>query len=180
MTLGDSKTTPQEYSITLADLLTNPWRVGVERPAEIAVGGATTAHWAANIDAALAARTDRPDKILINLGVNDLPTWPSGQADTVSNFRYILDALHTWSPASEIGIMRFWQRTYDEECDEFAEILLPQIRDGYEAFTREGPDERVFLENGDNGTTLTDDGLHPNAAGNLVTAAEWLAWIDAI
>jgi hypothetical protein len=36
-----------------------------------------------------------------------------------------------------------------------------------------GPDERVFLENGDDGASMTDDGVHPNALGEYRSAQEW-------
>jgi lysophospholipase L1-like esterase len=35
-----------------------------------------------------------------------------------------------------------------------------------------GPDRRVYLEGGDDGVTYTSDGVHPNAAGASLEAAQ--------
>ena len=43
------------------------------------------------------------------------------------------------------------------------------------AWAHLGPDERAFLENGDDGVTYTTEGVHPNAAGYALTAAQWQA-----
>jgi hypothetical protein len=44
---------------------------------------------------------------------------------------------------------------------------------GYLSAVQNGPDEAVFLENGDNGATYMNDDVHPNHGGYMLTAKKW-------
>jgi lysophospholipase L1-like esterase len=90
----DSLGWPTHLVVNMRTLTGGLWR---ELPARYAVGGLTTAAAAAGIDAQLASRTDTPYYVLILLGANDLS---AVEADWKTNYRYILDAVHTkWSAA---------------------------------------------------------------------------------
>lgn len=164
MAIGDSKTANRRWSPYLVDLLTDGGaRVGVERPSEIAQGGATTATIAGLIDAALATRFDDPTIVFCNVGVNDFGV--IDPEDTVTNYRAILTSLRSWTDAP-IGIMRPWKEGSDAAADEFADVLLPDIMDGFENIFI-GPDEREYLP------ANTADGIHPTPAGYELTAQLW-------
>lgn len=158
----------------------------IEYPTRIAAGGTTVRTWAAAIDASLAASVGTPEHILCNLGVNDTRVEPRDFGPTfdwttwVTNYLYIIDAFHTKWPLAKIYIMRPWCATADVATRpvDFAEmdnVQIPAIVAARSTFVFVGPDERVFLENGDNGATNTSDGVHPNVAGNALTAQQWRA-----
>lgn len=131
---------------------------------------------ATNINGYLAAYPTLlgdPQFVLINIGVNNA-AGVSGSMDetTVKNaFLAVLDAIHTkWSDVP-VYAMRVWGRNADANCD-LIDGWIDEVV-ALRAWAHLGPDERVFLENGDNGVTYTADGVHPNAAGYALTAAQW-------
>ena len=143
-----------------------------ERPYRIATGGITTAGMAAIIDARLAASVGVPKFVLINLGANDSMDAGS-EAAWKTNMGYIVDAIHVAYPSAKVYLTRVWLRAAGMvNCDRFAGWIadLCAARPGW---LLPGVDERVFLENGDDGATYTSDGLHPNAAGYALEAARW-------
>lgn len=140
----------------------------------IAVGGVSTAARKAVIDAELASTACvEPRAVLVNLGVNDLGNNPI-EATWKADYGYILDAFHAkWSDA-QVYCMRVWDSNPAHVAD--IALLAEWIGDLVAArsgWANVGPDERVFLENGDNGATFTTDGVHPNAAGYILTGREW-------
>jgi lysophospholipase L1-like esterase len=142
----------------------------------IADGGATAATTAGTIDASLAAYSSTVDQVrwvLLNIGANDANDGVT-EANWKTNYGYILDAIHAKWPNALLYVMRPWTRGYDAVCDDFAAWIgdLVTARAGW-AFL--GPDERDFLENGDDGVTYTVDGTHPTTAGYALTAAQWQA-----
>lgn len=112
------------------------------------------------------------DFVLFTVGANDAndvldeTTW-KGQIG------YILDALHTRFANARVGMALPWRRGYDAECD----VLAAWITDVVAArspWAFIGPDERIYLEGGDDGATMTYDGVHPGDLGDLEAAREWL------
>ncbi len=173
---GDSATLNSTYNVYLIALLTNQrsqqlWR---QTPAMIAVGGRTVATAQDAIDAELAVASGTPDVILFNLGKNDV-----GGALVEANWKadlgYILDAMHTKWASATVVIMRAWRQGYEAECDNLATWINTVIAS--RSWCALGPDERVFLENGDDGATYTSDGIHPNDAGSRITATQWALYI---
>jgi lysophospholipase L1-like esterase len=84
---------------------------------------------------------------------------------------YVLAAVHTKWPACQIYIMRPWRRGEAADCNTLATWIADIV--ALLDYAHEGPDERVFLENGDDGATYTSDGIHPNEAGSALTAQQW-------
>lgn len=169
---GDSATAGSNFPIYFAawmgnNRLTQLWR---EYPLRIAVGGQTVASAQNAIDSDLAAAVGTPDVILFNLGKNDAggvlteATWKSDLA-------YILDAFHAQWNDVQVYLMRAWRRNTESNCDLMAAWISDVIAS--RSWCHLGPDERVYLENGDDGTTYTTDGIHPNDAGQRLTAIQW-------
>ncbi len=134
-----------------------------------------------NIDTLLAARPQTPEHIMFNLGANDV----DGDSHDVlsdgtgalwtTNLTYIVDALHTKWSAAQIYFMRPWERgdaTKQSKLD-LIDTIIQSVIAGRD-YCHLGPDERGFLENGDDGTTYTSDGTHPNELGQRLTAAKWV------
>lgn len=182
MPFGDSKSVygtlwPSELEKLL---ITSTGRYWHEPTARIAVSGTTVALRRASIDADLAMRdSPAPDYILIDLGVNDMGTdlWPmpasQAKQDTwVANYQYLIDALHTKYPSARIGLMRVWRRGYTDSNNLVDDTLLPLVIAG-RSWAFLGPDCRVVIENGDDGVTYTSDGIHYNAAGQVIIAQAW-------
>lgn len=169
MGVGDSKTgAATGYFVTLA--ATDPPLY--ERPPRLATTGWRMADVYGAIDAALAARVDSPAYVLCNIGVNDASHFGElVEATWKMQYRYVVDAIHTRWPAAAIYLARVWERGFGADCDTvdgwIADVIVGR------PFCHVGIDERVYLENGDDGVTYTADGVHPNAAGYVLTAAEW-------
>lgn len=174
--VGDSKTEGVVGSLTtvtrtLWELRDRDRGKYFEKPDRYAISGQNTAQMQAGVDAALASRTDAPDLVLYNLGANDVIAMPV-EATWKANTLYIWDAYHAKWPNAQIWVMRPWRRTYGTECNTLATWIADVIA-LRSSFVHTGPDERVFLENGDDGVTYTSDGVHPNTAGQYLTAREW-------
>lgn len=167
---GDSKTTAAGYP-PLLETAINATRGLDYRVTVGSVGGATVAIRAASIAADLAALPLRVNDVLINLGSNDVSALPA-EATWKADLSAILDAMHTQWPSAKVYVMRPWRRDYATECDSLA-TWIADVISTRSAWALVGPDERVFLENGDDGVTYATDGVHPNAAGYALTAAQW-------
>ena len=116
-----------------------------------------------------------PAYILIGLGKNDI----SGVYGTLNATDWqnalgeIVDYMHAKFPQARIGIVRPWRRVENGQLDAMCDTWIPNVVNARPAFCFLGPDERVFIENGDDGVTYTGDGTHPNDAGYALLAAEW-------
>ena len=146
----------------------NAW---TQKPTGISRGGATTITFATTVDADIAACVGVPHYVLINLGANDVGA-AMVENDVKTAYGYILDAYHTAWPRAWIGVMQVWRRDCDDNCDLF-NSWLGTIVAARSSWAHLGPDERIFLEGGDDGATYTVEGVHPNAAGYALTAAGW-------
>ena len=140
----------------------------------IAVGGRTVASAQDAVDTELAAITSTIHAILFNLGKNDADD-ALVAVDWKADLAYILDAMHTKWPSAIISIMKPWRRDYLTPCNNMVtwigEVIASRLWCSY------GPDERIFLEGGDNGVTYTDDGVHPNATGEVLTGQQWAQYV---
>lgn len=171
MPYGDSKT----RALTAGDWV-NQTMTGSsyrEYPCRIAVSGRTVASAYAAVDAELADKEGAPDYVLWNLGVNDAVT--AGDESTwKTQVQYIIDAMVSRWPNVSIYIMRVWYRSNPTKT--------AMINGWYDDIVAanpttcfDGPDESVWLENGDNGVTYTTDGTHYSAAGQAECAAQWIS-----
>jgi lysophospholipase L1-like esterase len=163
---GDSKTEAGQYQTALTQLANVS---GVN----LGVGARTAATGATEIAAELATLTYTPDKILFNLGANDVAALPA-EATWKADMGTILDAMNAKWPSAQIYIMRPWKRDEAADCNSLA-TWIGDIVTARSTYCHLGPDERVFLEGGDDGATYTADGIHPNAAGYTLTANQWIS-----
>jgi lysophospholipase L1-like esterase len=142
----------------------------VERPN---LSGLTVANAKARVDADLLRVPGwQPRYCLLNFGANDASAMPE-EAAFKTNYLYIIDALRAKWPNTRVGLMRAWKRNEDADCDTLAGWIGDVV--ALRSFCFLGPDERVFLKGSDNGVTYTTDGIHPNHAGYVLTAAQWQA-----
>lgn len=139
----------------------------------IASDGTTVAYWAANIDTMLSdIGIEIPKSIFVNLGVNEQSSLPA-EATWKTNYQYCIDAFHTkWSSAT-IYISKPWKRGYTTEANTMAGWVDDLIA-ANPGVASAGHDERTWLENGDNGVTMTYDGVHYSAAGIAEIIDQWL------
>lgn len=172
-TVGDSKTSPGTYQTTLLkNLLGSTGFKWLKTSPRFAVGGYDTDDMATYVTANLSASYGpAPDYILINLGANDVSAMPL-EADWKADYGGILDAFNIKWPSAKIYCMRVWRRGAAADCNTLAGWLATVVA-ARSTFAFLGPDERIFLENGDDGVTYTADGVHPNAAGYVLTATQW-------
>jgi hypothetical protein len=118
------------------------------------------------IDADLAAITTQHDRVLFNLGVNDIAVGLPAQAQWESDAGYILDAFHAKFPLAKVYVMRVYNQAYPAESDTLDGWVgnVVAARPGWALL---GPDERTFLPG-----NLADD-VHPTDAGYVLTAQQW-------
>jgi len=141
----------------------------------IAVSGYTWANWATNIAASLAATTVGTEcvaEVLIDLGVNDV-TLGATEAQLKADAATVMDALHAKWPRARIGVAHPWKRGSTAALATLSGWLDAVMADGRSTWTFAGPDEAVWLEGGDDGATMTSDGVHYSAAGQAENAAQW-------
>lgn len=143
-----------------------------ERPARYSLGGGTSVTIESALTGQLSSRAHVADYVLVNIGANDA-TAGTSEANFKTAYGSILDKCHTKYPAAEIHCMLVWVRDYLSQCNSINTWIAAVIADGRSSWAFVGPDERVFLEGGDNGVTYTADGVHPNHAGYLLTAQKW-------
>ncbi len=166
--VGDSKTANGDvgYYHYFLSLTTGARRW----PSMTAGGGRSTATLQTLIDAELAARTAIPDVVLYNMGANDTTfdaAWKNSTA-------YIVDAIHAKWPNAPVYVVTAWTRANGLAK---AQDLYNRVEElmATRPWLHHGIDERVLLENGDDGVTYTADGTHPTTAGHQREAAAWKA-----
>lgn len=142
-----------------------------------ATSGWTMANHAGAIATYIAGNSSafNPDYIFVNIGANDVAALPA-EATWKANALTVLDAYHAAWPSAQVYMMRVWRRGSAPACDTLAGWIADVVA-SRSTFAHLGPDERIFLENGDNGVTYTTDGIHENADGKALAAAQWLALI---
>ena len=182
---GDSKTngvgsTDGNGYYTYLSSVTDDQHLRYQGVPRIAQNGWTAALWNGGsfktIDSELAAATETPNCILVNLGVNDTgATAPQLEAAVwQENYAHILDAFHAKWPNALVYCARVWSRYDNGQRTLLNDTWIPAVLSSRSTWAFLGIDERDFLENGDNGTTYTTDGIHPNDFGYLLTWDKWL------
>lgn len=167
--VGDSKSDTDSW---LTALVNSNYDFGEATP-RCAAGGRTADNTAAAIDAHLATVTGTPTHVLFNLGANDVSALPSS-ADWIADASYIIDAIHAKWPYAKIYIAYPWRQGYTTECNTLAGYIDSVIA-LYPTFVFAGHNERVWLEGGDDGATMTTDGVHYSSAGQTECEAQWRA-----
>lgn len=181
LSYGDSKTDRRGFQATLEGLLA---AAGHPMPVlTVARSGATVASALTASAADFGSDVRRPrgpiKYVLFNLGVNDISTGLPAEATWEANVVSIITAMQAEWPSVKIVFMLPWYRDGGEGNNTVA-TRLGHIVSGRESWVSIGPDERVWLEGGDDGATMTSDGVHYSAAGNAEAAAQWLAKIAAL
>lgn len=141
------------------------------------IAGNTALEMLAYMQANFANVTATCHKVIINLGVNDITDTTNGQSFSETTYknslRGIIDLVRAKWPSAQVYIARVWRRDYDAECDLIAGWIADVVAE-YPSGVYVGMDERVWLENGDDGTTYTSDGIHYTAGAQSVAAAAWV------
>lgn len=131
---------------------------------ESTTSGATVASYRADLAARLALSTVSPRFILANFGANDVAALPA-EATWEADYLAVIDGFVAKWPTAKFVITRPWRRGYATECNTLA-TRIDHIVAARPDVAFVGDDERVWLEGGDNGATMTIDGTHYSAAGD--------------
>lgn len=180
MTIGDSKTAGGLWQPVLVASLNNAGtcKLWQERPSKIAVGGTTVEYWATNIATWLASAVGTPDYVLINLGVNEMASLPA-EATWENNYQIVIDAVKTKYPQALIWLVRPWKRGYTAAANTIAGWIDTIVSSNL-GVVYVGPDERIWLEGGDDGATMTTDGIHYSDAGVVEASNQWSTILNAL
>jgi lysophospholipase L1-like esterase len=142
-------------------------------PRDWAVMGYTVTNMYSAIDGFLANHNTESSVydyvFLINLGANDVANLPDG-ATWKTRYTYIIDAVLTKYPTTKIYLTKPWRRNYGTECDTLAGYIDDLVA-LYPGQCYVGDDERTWLEGGDNGATMSTDGVHYSEAGYVAKRA---------
>lgn len=177
--IGDSKTAPPStwpdaLNESLKTTTGQDWRYSNK-----GVAGSTVALMLASIAttiAAVALPARQVSTILMNLGVNDsvIPENAGERVAWEADYIALIDALIAAFPNARCYLMRPWKATFTEaRADGFA-LGIANVVAARSSVASLGPDERDWLEGGDNGATMTYDGTHYSVAGNTTCKTEWL------
>jgi hypothetical protein len=142
-------------------------------PGRIATAGATIASRVATIAADLAAISETPLFVLWNIGVNDMDG-ALVEATWKANCQTIINAMAAKWPSVKIYMMRPWQKAPYTTAPNTIATWIADLIAANPGVCFLGPDERVFLEGGDDGATWLVDDRHPTVpAGYQLTADQW-------
>ena len=171
--LGDSKTQNEGWQGPLVAAIETQTGTAWNRR-KIFESGSTVAELLATVNAQIGDVPGRPAYVLINIGVVDMNAPMTSEENFKADYSAIIDTIRfTWTGIS-IYLMRPWKVGYDAESDTMAG-WISDIISGYASGVYAGPDERIWLEGGDNGATMTSDGVHYSVAGHAACAVQWLA-----
>lgn len=120
--------------------------------------------------AQVAKSTSEPRFVLSNFGANDAVS-PPAEATWKANYLALLDAFSAKWPNAKILVSRPWRRGYAASCDTLA-TWIADIVAARPGVVFVADDERVWLENGDDGATRTIDGTHYSVAGGAEKARQ--------
>lgn len=104
--------------------------------------------------------------ILMSLSVNDMSHTMPDSAAWYADYKYMIDAIKTKYTNAEFYLSYPWSRSYSAvECPQMKRWIDVLIAT-YPSYVFAGDDENVWCEGGDNGATMTTDGVHYSVAGN--------------
>ncbi len=167
--LGDSKTTDTTWQVLLRNSVEAQYRTTLLGMTSVGTAGVTAADRAGTIAADLAAISTTMDAVLVNLGANDVAALPA-EATWKADMGTIVDALHAKWPNAAVYLTRVWRSGEAADCNSLATWMADLVTlKG--TWLKLGDDERVWLEGGDNGATMSSDGVHYTAAGKIAAAA---------
>lgn len=170
LAIGDSKTDGDPWVDYLITFLGAGWSEFTPRMGYAGYGVASVS---AAVIAALAPQAAPPVAVLINVGANDIGTLPA-EATWKSYLRSMLNHLIVTCANSRLYIARPWRRGYAADCDTLATWIAAVTYEYGGVYVHLGTDERVWLEGGDDGATMTTDGIHYSVAGEVAAAEQWL------
>lgn len=173
MFVGDSKTANQTYPTTTCRGHRSSAVEWLAQPTTYAAGGWTVANVKSYVETNLSSETINVSKILINLGANDVSTLPTEEL-WKSNLTSIIDAFREKWPNVKLYIAKAWRRNYATECNSLAS-WIDDVVSSYSANVYLGHDERIWLEGGDDGATMTSDGTHYSPSGVAEVDDQWLS-----
>ena len=170
--VGDSKTAGGCWQSQLNTKLVTRFGAATETPTRLATGGWSVSDARNNIDSWLAGTSTVPDVVLFNFGVNDSHQGLS-QSTFETNSGYILDQTHAKWPSATLLVARAWASTCTGCSTPIDDTWIPNVLSTRSSFAKNGFDERIWLENGDNGASMTTDGIHYSTAGCTAAATNW-------
>ncbi len=151
------------------------WSAVENLPRNWAVSGATVASLKSSIDSLIAVHDANSETsnyvFLMNLGANDASGLPA-EATWKANYQYMIDALIVKYHTAKIYIAKPWRRNMLAACNLMAGYIDDLIA-ANPTTCFAGHDERTWLEGGDDGATMTYDGIHYSTAGLAECAAQW-------
>lgn len=139
-------------------------------PGNKGLSGKTVADVAALIDGWMEVANYYPNMgnvVLINLGTNDYHAgYLPDSAQWVADYSYIINSIKTKFPNAEFFVSKLWRVGEDTYTTQTMANRVDAVIALHPDYIYAGDDERIWLENGDNGATMTSDGTHYSVAGN--------------
>lgn len=170
---GDSKATADDdwTGLLVAQLETATADVWRERPRRVSAALWKAAELHAGADAVLPYTNGAPEAVLMNIGVNDL-TAGTAEATYEAELTGAIDAYRTQYPSATVYVAYPWRQGKSVQAATM-KTWIDAVIATYPSGVAAGHDETVWLEGGDDGATMTSDGIHYSAAGQAECADQW-------
>lgn len=168
--IGDSKTAGDPWPGYLAILKSNEDKIITVHPTAISFPctALLMREW---MEANFAGVVGDARFVTLNIGANDFTNMPT-EAAWLSDMRYIIDACRSKWNGVQVWVCKPWRRGELTDANTVAS-WVDTLVNGYANNVYYGPDERIWLENGDDGTSYTTDGTHYNDAGEIENSKQW-------
>jgi lysophospholipase L1-like esterase len=172
---GDSRISQSTWQVTLNAYL-NTVAAGGALSVNAGTAGIGLEAYAAAIatNIALWGYADKPKKVIINLGMNNMSGVGGAvfvEATNKASFQTIITAIRAAWPDCQIYIVKPWGRGYDASSATMAgwiDTIIAANPGCYAGFS-----EAVLIKAGDDGTANTTDGVHYSAAGMALVDNYW-------
>lgn len=179
--MGDSKTTSTLWTSKLIAGLRSisNWSSVTEAPTRLATAGWRVADLDSAATAWLAAATDVPHVVFVNIGVNDSNAATS-QSSFETSFASILDKIHTKWADAVIFVAKVWRGdsgAAETKCDLIDDTWMPNVM-ATRAWADFGLDERLVIRDPDGGVSKTMDLVHYNSTGDTAIANACQALVE--
>lgn len=172
LAIGDSKTLDDSWQQSLKTSLSGEMSNVIINNTDAGVSGSTVADWAGYINTVLSGVSITPTVVLLNLGANDVSALPA-ESTWKANYQTVIDAIHSKYPLAKIYIAKAWRRGETSDCNTLAGWIDALVSSN-SSFCYSGHDERGWLEGGDDGATMTTDGIHYSVTGETTAASQWM------
>lgn len=181
--IGDSKSTGDNFWVGyLANALyTETGDRWVDGPHRYAIGAYDAEEMKTYMDSHIADEGTTPEFVMINIGTNDAAHPITNETTFKTAYAGIIDHVRSEFPGVPVLCQRIYRAdsaqtiTNSSTINDWIDTVIASYGSGVYA----GPNDEVYIENGDAGATYLDtDKIHYKLAAQQIVADEWIDALD--